>query len=275
MEDVAMTCAKMCGVQLAIVDVLTTKPLLYQFALKMIKFIENKKTRTWVRNNMMPLRIYRWFSWKKTHQFFQLLASFLQNSINTNKVELGLADLDDKHVKTAIKLASKFFKKMVDHINKNSVPKEVPTFAKSLFVEQTSGGFATALPAIVAPRSNPTVQPTTSKEGGKRKTNGDEPAVVVPGNKKPRKEFSDKSLKMDIFHVKAGTPVAKALPDKTLLADSAGICLDFCSQDKNAISHISCARMASITPTGRTCLTQTSSSFINSWTARVSCGLTQ
>jgi hypothetical protein len=80
----------------------------------------------------------------KTHQFFQLLASFSQNSINTNKVKLGLADLDDKHIKTAIKLASKFFKKMVDHIDKNSVPKEVPTFAKSLFVEQTSGGFAIA-----------------------------------------------------------------------------------------------------------------------------------
>jgi hypothetical protein len=168
----------------------------------------------------------------KTHQFFQLLASFSQNSIKTNKVELGLANLDDKHVKTAIKLASKFFKKMVDDIDKNSVPKEVPTFAKSLFVEQASGGFAIAPPAIVAPRSNLTVQPTTLKEGGKRKTNGDEPAVVVPGNKKQRKEFSDKSLKMGIFHVKVGTPAAKALPDKTLLTDSAGICLDFCSQDK-------------------------------------------
>jgi hypothetical protein len=44
MEDVAMTCANMCGMQLAIIDVLTTKPLLYQFALKMIKFIESKKT---------------------------------------------------------------------------------------------------------------------------------------------------------------------------------------------------------------------------------------
>ena len=42
MEDVAMTCANMCGVQLAIINVSTNKPLLYQFALKMIKFIENK-----------------------------------------------------------------------------------------------------------------------------------------------------------------------------------------------------------------------------------------
>jgi hypothetical protein len=44
MEDMAMTCPNMCGMQLDIINVSTTKPLLYQFALKMIKFIENKKT---------------------------------------------------------------------------------------------------------------------------------------------------------------------------------------------------------------------------------------
>ena len=43
MNDVAMTCANVCGVQLAIVDVSTSKPILYQFAWKLIKFIENKK----------------------------------------------------------------------------------------------------------------------------------------------------------------------------------------------------------------------------------------
>jgi hypothetical protein len=120
---------------------------------------------------------------------------------------------------------------MVDHINNNSVPKEVPTFAKSLFVKQTLGGFAIAPPTIVAPKLNPTAQPATSKEGGKRKTNSKEP-VVVAGDEKPGKEFFNKSLKIGIFHVKVGTPAAKALPDKTLLKDSAGICLDFCSQDK-------------------------------------------
>jgi hypothetical protein len=108
----------------------------------------------------------------KIHQVFQLLASFSQNLINTNKVKLGLANLDDKHVKIAIKLATNFFKKMVDHIDNNSVPKEVPTFAKSLFVMQTLGGFAIAPLTIVAPKSNPTAQPATSKEGGKCKTNG-------------------------------------------------------------------------------------------------------
>ncbi len=68
----------------------------------------------------------------KIHQVFQLLAFFLQNSINTNKVELELADLDDKHVKTAIKLTTKFFKKMVNHINDNSVPKVPPLQKASL-----------------------------------------------------------------------------------------------------------------------------------------------
>ncbi len=43
MEDICMTCANMCGVMLAIVDVSKSKPLLYQFAWKIIKFIEKKK----------------------------------------------------------------------------------------------------------------------------------------------------------------------------------------------------------------------------------------
>jgi hypothetical protein len=50
MEDVCMTCANMCGVQLAIVDVSKSKPLLYQLAWKFIKFIKNKN-QTWMCNN--------------------------------------------------------------------------------------------------------------------------------------------------------------------------------------------------------------------------------
>jgi vacuolar-type H+-ATPase subunit D/Vma8 len=45
MNDVTMTCANVCGVQLVIVDVSTSKPILYQFAWKLIKFIENKKNK--------------------------------------------------------------------------------------------------------------------------------------------------------------------------------------------------------------------------------------
>jgi hypothetical protein len=104
----------------------------------------------------------------KIHHFFQHLASFSQNSVNTNKVKLGLLDFDDKHIKTTVKLASKFFKKMVDHIDDNSLPKEVPTFAKSLFVEQTLGGFTLATCTSEASKGNGN-QPAASNEGGKRK----------------------------------------------------------------------------------------------------------
>ncbi len=45
MEEVAMTCANICGIQLAMVNILAGKPLLYQFAWKMIRLIENKKQK--------------------------------------------------------------------------------------------------------------------------------------------------------------------------------------------------------------------------------------
>ncbi len=51
MEEVAMTCANICGIQLAMVNILAGKPLLYQFAWKMIGLIKNKKTKTWMRDN--------------------------------------------------------------------------------------------------------------------------------------------------------------------------------------------------------------------------------
>ncbi len=43
MEEVAMTWSNMCGVQLAMVNIAAGKPLLYQLAWKIIRFIENKK----------------------------------------------------------------------------------------------------------------------------------------------------------------------------------------------------------------------------------------
>jgi hypothetical protein len=46
MEDFCMTCANMCSVQHAIMDVSKSKPLLYQLAWKFITFIKNKQTKT-------------------------------------------------------------------------------------------------------------------------------------------------------------------------------------------------------------------------------------
>ena len=45
MEEVAKTCANICSVQLAMVDITTRKPLLFQLAWKVIRLIENKKQK--------------------------------------------------------------------------------------------------------------------------------------------------------------------------------------------------------------------------------------
>ena len=63
-----------------------------------------------------------------------------------------------------------------------------------------------------------TIQQADGNGGGKCKPNGKE----QQGQKKPRKEFSDKSLKMGLFHVKKGAPASKALPNKSMLKDGAG-----------------------------------------------------
>jgi hypothetical protein len=69
----------------------------------------------------------------KLHQFFQHLAFFSQNLINTNKLELANPNLDSKNITIAVKLASKFLNKMQEHIKDNLIPKDIPAFAKSFF----------------------------------------------------------------------------------------------------------------------------------------------
>lgn len=241
MEEVAMTCANMCGVQLAMIDIAAGKPILYQFAWKVIRLIENKKTKTWMRDNSDCIAHLPMFFMAKIHQCFMHLASFSQNSINTNKIELGENDFDTKMVVTAVKLASKFFSKMQEHIDDNSFPKDVPAFARGFF-DAAGGGFAHAPAVNEQPPANtsiqPSIQPAEANPNGKRKPNGEE---QENGKKKPRKEFSDKSLKMGLFHVKKGTPAAKALPDKSILKDGSSICLDFCCHERKCnFTHLLC-----------------------------------
>jgi hypothetical protein len=73
MEDVCMTCANMCGVQLAIVDASKNKPNLYQFIWKIIKFIESKKTKLGCATTRIVSCICRWFSWEKSIIFSSIL----------------------------------------------------------------------------------------------------------------------------------------------------------------------------------------------------------
>ena len=236
MEEVAMTCANICGVQLAMVDITLGKPLLFQLAWKFIRFVENKKTKTWLRDNSDSIAHLPMVFMSKIHQFFMHLASFSQNSINTNKIETGDDKFETKSVSVAVKLASKFLAKMQEHIDDNSIPKDVPAFAKSFFVEANGGGFVPAPPAVEAAKPT-TNQPADANGGGKRKSNG-EAEQQAEGQKKKR-NTSDKSLKMGLFHLKKGTPASKALPEKSTLKD--GICLDFCCHERKCnFNHLLC-----------------------------------
>jgi hypothetical protein len=110
MDKVAKTCANICGIQLAIINITAGKPLHYQYVWKMIRFIENKHFTCWHAHNAQSLAHLPMLFVGKLHQLFQHLASFSQNSVNTNLVEHGGhgEGLDIKSIFTAVKIASKF-----------------------------------------------------------------------------------------------------------------------------------------------------------------------
>ena len=174
----------------------------------------------------------------KQHPFFQHRTLFSQTSINTNKIELINPDLDLKNIKIAVELASKFLNKMQEHIDDNPIPKNVPAFAKSLFAKIPGGGFTHATKNDCSKKSKATapMAPNSGGGGGKRKGAGEEQEEGSNRRKEPRKktkmELLDKALKIGLFHLKKGTPLAKALPDKSTLKSGISVCLDFCSRKR-------------------------------------------
>jgi len=170
MEVVGMTCANICGVQLAMIDITAGKPLLFQLAWKVIRLIENKKTKTWMRDNSDSIAHLPMVFMSKIHQFFLHLAYFSQNSINTNKIEIGDSTFETKQVSVAVKLASNFFAKMQEHIDDNSILKDVPAFTKSFFAEATGGGSLLHHRPLKLPSQSPTSQPKQTAEGSAKVT---------------------------------------------------------------------------------------------------------
>ena len=64
-----MMCANMCGMQLAIINIAVGKPLLFQYAYKMICFIKNKKIACWYARNVQQLAHLPMLFMAKLHQF--------------------------------------------------------------------------------------------------------------------------------------------------------------------------------------------------------------
>ena len=132
----------------------------------------HRRKKTWMRDNSDCIAHFPMFFMSKIHQFFMHLALFSQNLINTNKIETGNNKFKCKQVSVAVKLASKFFTKMQEHVGDNSIPKDILAFAKSFFVAATGGGGFVPAPTAVNATTNPaTYQPTKSNSGVKRKGN--------------------------------------------------------------------------------------------------------
>ena len=181
-----------------------------------------------MRNNSYSFAHIPFIYMGKIHQCFQHLASFSQNRINTNTVELNNNALDVKHVTTEVKLVSKFFKKMTKHIEDSSIPKEIPPFARAFFVKQSGNGNTTTVLSSAPTNQNTAAKtPAAGTKGGKCKSEGGDTTQT-----RKKRETSDKSLAMGIFHVKKSTPVSKVLPNKAKLKDGASICLDFCCHER-------------------------------------------
>jgi hypothetical protein len=118
---------------------------------------------------------------------------------------------------------------MNNHIKVDTVPKEIPSFAHTMFVEPASG-IVTAAPVAV----NKSAATSTALIGAKGKKYGDEPS-----KKKQKRETSNKSLKMGQFHMEKSTTVATALPENGKSKED--ICMDFCCHDKKCnIPHLLC-----------------------------------
>jgi hypothetical protein len=83
MDYVAMIATNICGVQMVSVDTSPQKPLLYQFAWKMLKYVENKKLVCWHSRNSTSLHHLPMVFMGNLHKFFKNLALFSQNSIET------------------------------------------------------------------------------------------------------------------------------------------------------------------------------------------------
>jgi hypothetical protein len=234
MDDVSKTCANLIGVIMAMIDVTGMKPIIYQQAAKMLRFIENKNTRAWLNANESALAHLPFIFMNQLHNIYKACASFSQNSINNNIVELSNNDkLDTKVLATAVRTTSKFYGKMLEHIEENSVPTNIPVYVKNMFVDNSKtapicitdqSGLGSGLELGVGKKPD---DPPTTPIVKKRKPTADEGL----DKKKPTKKGTNKALEKGIFYLNdLSLPAMKVLPEKGTL--SKGLCLDFCSHGR-------------------------------------------
>ena len=210
-EDVVKVCANLCGIIRSIIDVQGGGyPLLHEFAVKIILRIRSPSFQRWFLKNSSQLAHLHFNFMQKLHHVFVLLAQFSSNSKNTNSIKLNKSTFDSKNLNVAIKYASSFLIKMEEYVSEDSVPTDVPSFARGI-VESLKP-------------TETTSAKTLSSSGTAAKPAEDEPDKKKQKKNKKNTDFT----KLGLFHAKEGIEDGKVFPS-TLKQP---LCSKFCLQGK-------------------------------------------
>ena len=163
------------------------------------------------------------------HVFAQQ-AKFSCSTINTNKVEINghAAVLETKLIEQTTKYISRFFKKMSDHIAKDSTPDGIPRFTPVYCKPSVMGQLADAVPK-------------TSTEPKKKKAEDSPPGTPTQTKKTKLKPTGNvDQMKKGMFHAKNGANLNDLFP-----ADLDKMpCAFFCFQGKKCTKpKASCGRL--------------------------------
>ena len=211
-EDVVKVCANLCGIIRSIIDVQKGGfPLLHEFAIKIVLCIRSPSFQRWYLKNSNQLAHLHFIFMQKLHHVFVLLAQFSSNSKNSNSIKLGKSTFDNKNLNVAINYASSFLIKMEEYVTEDSVPTDVPSFARGI---------------IESLKPAETASAKTLASSGAAKPGQDE-----PDKKKQKKASSKKNTdftKLGLFHAKDGIEDGKIFPSTLKLP----LCSKFCLQGK-------------------------------------------
>ena len=210
-KDVVKVCANLCAIIRSMIDVQGGGyPLLHDFAVKIILRIRSPSFQRWFLKNSSQLAHLHFIFMQKLHYVFVLLAQFSSNSKNTNSIKLNKSTFDSKNLNVAIKYASSFLIKMEEYVSEDSVPTDVPSFARGIIESLKT--------------TETTSAKTSSSSGGAAK-----PAEDKPDKKKQKKNKKNTDFtKLGLFHAKEGIEDGKFFPSTLKLP----LCSKFCLQGK-------------------------------------------
>jgi hypothetical protein len=238
MQCIVRIAANVCGFIRAFFDVEKgAKPFIYQLCIKTINCITQQDLTRWYNANKTCMPHLPYYFLNMLQHVFAQQAKFSANSINTNKVEHGDngSTLNIKQLDQTVKYSVRFFKRISDHVAKDTVPTSIPRFtpAHALPSNQMST-FAvptTAMPATAddpkkkVAESSPPGTPTKERRGKKA------------CNLKPT-GGSDQT-KLGLFHAKEGIKPKDLFPSGL----EATPCAFFCFQNKKCTrTRSSCPR---------------------------------